>query len=191
MGLMFLMLTAFAAWFFYDYKIGYPKKAAIHAEYERVRALPDGEAQWIKLAAEKRWPKAPEPMPASKIDAQRIYALVPGLGALAVLIRFLLQRRTTLTADATGFTTPSGRRIPFDSVFRIDRRKWKHKGLATVFYRDAQGAGKKTDLDDLKYDGAQQVLDRLLSRFSGEIIDLDEAAPAADAPGESGPTTAA
>jgi hypothetical protein len=190
MGLMFLMLTAFAAWFFYDYKIGYPKKAAIHAEYQRVRALPDGKAEWTKLAAERGWPEVPEPMPEAKIKAQGAYALVPALAALGVLIRFLLQRGTTLSADASGFTAPSGRRIPFDSVFRVDQRKWKHKGLAHVFYRDAQGAERKTDLDDLKYGGAQQVLDRLLSRFSGEVIDLDESAPAAGAPGESGPTPA-
>lgn len=191
MGLMFLMLAAFAGWFFKDYKFGYPKKAAIHSEYERVKALPGGKEEWTKLAAEKHWPAVPEPMPAAKINEQKKYAVVLGLAALAVLIRFLLQRGTTLQADDTSFTTPAGQRIPFDKVFRVDKRKWKHKGLATVFYRDEQGAEKKAAVDDLKYSGADQVLDRLLGRFSGEVVDLDEPAATPDVPGESGPTTAA
>ena len=99
---------------------------------------------------------------------------VLGLAALAVLVRFLLQRGTTLRADETGLTTPAGRRVPFDKVFRIDKRKWKNKGLAAIFYRDEQGNEKKADIDDLKYSGADQVLDRLLGRFSGEVVDLDE-----------------
>ena len=191
MGLMFLMLAAFAGWFYKDYKFGYPEKARIYSEYGRVKAQPDGQKEWTKLAGEKGWANAPEPMPDTKIQEQGKFALVLGLAALAVLIRFLLQRGTTLQADHTSFTTPIGQRIPFDKVFRIDKRKWKHKGLATVFYRDEQGAEKKTNIDDLKYSGADQVLDRLLGRFSGEVVDLDEPATKPDAPGESGPTTAA
>ena len=75
-------------------------------------------------------------------------------------------------------------------MFRVDKRKWKHKGLAAIFYRDEQGNEKKAVIDDLKYSGADQVLDRLLGRFSGEVIDLDEPPRPPDAPGESGPTTA-
>ena len=71
-------------------------------------------------------------------------------------------------------------------MFRVDKRKWKHKGLAAVFYRDDQGDEKKADIDDLKYTGADQVLDRLLGRFSGEVVDLDEPAPKPPSPGRIG-----
>lgn len=178
------MLAAFAGWFFYDYKIGYPAKAAIYAEYEKVKSQPDGEAAWLKIAEEKKWPKAPEPYLPDKIATQGQFAIGMSVAALAVLISFLLGRGKTLQADAVSFTTPGGKRVRFDQVFRVDKRKWKHKGLATVFYRDESGAEKKAIIDDLKFGGAVQVLDRVLAHFSGEVIDLEEAEPA-PAPGSS------
>lgn len=188
MGLMFLMLAAFAGWFFYDFKVGYPAKAAIYAEYEKVKDQPDGEATWLKIAEEHKWPKAPEPYPPDKIATQGQFAAGMGIAALAVLVSFLLGRGKTLQADATSFTAPNGARVPFDKVFRIDKRKWKHKGLATVFYRDDAGAEKKAVIDDLKYGGAERVLNRVMKRFSGEVIDLDEAsAPTDETPTPSSP----
>ncbi len=174
MGLMFLMLAAFAGWFSYDFKVGYPAKAAIHAEYEKVKAQPGGEEAWLTLAEEKKWPKAPDPYPPDKIATQGQFAAGMGIAALAVLITFLLGRGKTLQADATGFTAANGARVPFAGVFRVDKRKWKHKGLATIFYRDEAGAEKKAVIDDLKFGGADRILDRVLANFSGEVVDLDE-----------------
>ncbi|MFN0130872.1 MAG: hypothetical protein ACKV19_29775 [Verrucomicrobiales bacterium] len=176
--LMFAMLAAFAGWFYKDYKWGYPEKARIYAEYKKVIAQPDGLAQWEKIAGENGWNKQPDEITPDKIGEQGKFAVGLGLGALAVLVTFLINRGKKLTADADTFT-PAGSRtpIPFASVTRVDKTRWKHKGLAYAYYKDAGGAERKAVIDDLKFAGADQVLDRLLGRFGGEIIDVAEEPP--------------
>jgi hypothetical protein len=126
-----------------------------------------------------------------EIGTQGKFAVGLGLGALGVLATFLLNRGKTLTADAAGFTPPGAKAaIPFAAVTRVDKTRWKHKGLAYAYYKDAGGAERKAVIDDLKYGGADRVLDRLLSVFGGEIIDVAEEPPPAAAgspPGTSDP----
>ncbi|MDB6120958.1 MAG: hypothetical protein JWO08_4739, partial [Verrucomicrobiaceae bacterium] len=58
-----------------------------------------------------------------------------------------------------------------------DKRKWAVNGLAFVHYREGgEGSEKKVKIDDLMFDGAGRVLDRLLASFKGELIEkvLDE-----------------
>lgn len=190
MLLMFAMLAAFAGWFYKDYKWGYPKKAAIYAEYKKVIEQPDGKAQWTALAQEKRWDDPPDEITADKIGEQGKFAVGLSLGALGVLVAFLLNRGKRLTADASGFTPPGARSaIPYASVVRVDKTRWKHKGLAYAYYKDAGGTERKAVIDDLKYGGADQVLDRLLTSFGGEIVDMAEdpaPAPASANSGSSG-----
>ena len=65
--------------------------------------------------------------------------------------------------------------IPFESIFRIDTRKWAKKGLAYVFYNEDESTKKRAVVDDLKFPGADMILDRLKSRISGEIIEAIDA----------------
>jgi len=177
MVLMFTMFALFAAWFYKDYRWGYPEKAAIYSQYQATTAQPGGEDKWLKLSAEKGWDRVPDEINQHKIDEQKNFAV--GLAVLAgvVLAVFLFNRGKTLHADDDSFRTPGGERVLFRSAYKIDKRKWRHKGLAVVYYRDESGAEKKAIIDDLKYGGADQVLERLLSQFEGEIVDL-EAVPA-------------
>lgn len=183
MLLMCAMLAVFAGWFFKDYRWGYPKKAAVYAEYKKVIAQPDGKAQWTRLSQENGWDDPPDEITTDEIGTQGKFAVGLGLGALGVLVTFLLRRGQKLTADATGFTPPGARAaIPFAAVTRVDKTRWKHKGLAYAYYKDAAGVERKAVIDDLKFGGADRVLDRLLSMFSGEIIDVaEEPAPATEA----------
>jgi len=192
MLLMFAMLAAFAGWFYKDYRWGYPKKAAVYAEYKKVIGQPDGKTQWTALSKEKGWDDPPDEITPDKIGEQGKFAVGLGLGALAVLATFVVNRGKKLTADASGFTPP-GRRtpIPFTSVQRVDKTRWKHKGLAYAYYKDAAGTERKAVIDDLKYAGAEQVLDRLLSSFGGDIVDVaEESAPGAGEAGAAASKTA-
>ncbi len=201
MGLMFLMVTAFGLWFLKDGLWKYPDEIAIYAEYqvfeERSKAYDQFEAEgrlqdWPAFAAEKGWdegepqdwrdyaasrdkplPEEPEERLPGKEREQLFWAAGMGALALAILVVFLINRPKSLKADATSFTTPDGRRIAFDSVHRVDKRKWKNKGLAYAHYKSDKGAGKAT-IDDLKFGGADAVLDRLLANFEGELIDRVE-----------------
>ena len=108
------------------------------------------------------------------ITEQKYWAGGAFFVATIIGIVFLINRGKKISADANSFTTPGGTTIPFDSVYRIDKRKWKYKGLAYAHYTDADGKKQKAALDDLKYGGTDKILDRLLANFSGELIDRVE-----------------
>jgi len=187
MLLMAGMLAAFAGWFYKDYRWGYPEKAAIFAEYQEIMTQPDGLAQWEKRAAEKKWPQQPDEITPDKIGEQGKFAVGLGLAALAVLVTFLINRGKKLTADATSFTPPGHRTpIPFAAVTRIDKTRWKHKGLAYAYFKDPAGSERKAVIDDLKYAGADRVLQRLETTFGGEIIDVAEEPPSPGADAQAG-----
>jgi hypothetical protein len=59
----------------------------------------------------------------------------------------------------------------YAEAFRVDKRLWDNKGLAYVWHRPAGGGENRVVIDDLKYDGAGRVLDRLMTRFKGELIE--------------------
>ena len=58
---------------------------------------------------------------------------------------------------------------------KIDRRPWKLKGLAKVYYQQ-NGNTKKASIDDLRFKGADAILERIQANFTGEILDLEEEA---------------
>jgi hypothetical protein len=53
-----------------------------------------------------------------------------------------------------------------------DKRKWDNKGLAYAWYQtEPGGREKRVVIDDLKFGGADRVLERLLGAFKGELIE--------------------
>jgi hypothetical protein len=184
MLLWIALLSIFAAWFFYDFKYTYPEKVAIYQEYEKLSSLPEAERKekWAKISREKKWPETPDAKTQRDVNGQLMFAGITGVMAAGFLITFLFNRGKTLRADTEAFYSTDGKRIPFASVYKIDQRKWKHKGLATAYYKLPDGTSGSAVLDDLKYDGTQKILDRLHAQFTGELIDLAENAPAPAAP---------
>ena len=82
----------------------------------------------------------------------------------------LLDRGKKLTGYPDRMVMPNGVEVRYDEAFRVDKRKWDQKGLAYVDYR-REGREARVVVDDLKYDRAVRVLDRLLARFQGELIE--------------------
>jgi hypothetical protein len=174
--------------------IGGPKKADREIEsYEEARA--QGEeitAAWLKMAREKAWvinPDLKEPRWADyaaahgwaenpkynspeKIREQYYFGGALVFAALVAGLQILRNRNKVLTGHADHMITPDGAQVRYDQVFRVDKRKWEHKGLAYVHYREAEGAPtRRVAIDDLMYGGAGKVLKRLLSQFKGELIE--------------------
>jgi hypothetical protein len=57
-------------------------------------------------------------------------------GALVVTgVVLLANRGKVLRGEADHWVTPEGVKIAFADVFRVDKRKWEHKGLAYAWYR--------------------------------------------------------
>jgi len=201
MGLLTLMLSAFVLWFLYDAYIGYPKQnvkaekkeffdagATAHdewktseqpievwlatAEKEGYPIQDNGEPQtWASYSSKNGLKDNPKKHNADDILQQKRWAGGFGLGALAVAVTVLLNRNKKIEADADSWTDPGGNRISFDSIYEIDKRKWDNKGLAYLRYRDESGAEKKATLDDLKYTGADKILERIMANFKGDLIE--------------------
>ncbi|MDA0814071.1 MAG: hypothetical protein O3C21_16980 [Verrucomicrobia bacterium] len=132
----------------------------------------DGMEKWRALAKEKGWEQEPEEYTDSKIKTQWEFTIGMFVLSLIVVVVFLLNKGKVLKADSEAFYQPDGSRVTFASVYRIDRRKWDHKGLAYAMYRTGgEGRSRKATIDDLKFLGADRILTRLLNNFEGELID--------------------
>lgn len=180
---MIALLLGLSAFFFYDWKIGYPKKRAQYEEYwPQYQQLVQKEKKtgdWFKLAREKGWPEKPHEEDWNyKIREQLIFGCLTGTIGLGMLAAWLRNSRRKLTADHESFTTPDGHRVPFSSAFHLDKRKWDNKGLAYVRYRDGSST-RKAVIDCLIHgDPAIRVLERLEANFQGELVDIVRTPPA-------------
>ncbi|NCF84141.1 MAG: hypothetical protein GWQ08_01215 [Verrucomicrobiaceae bacterium] len=207
MSLMTLMFVGFGLYFLYDGFIGYPKKNAIYDEHVKFMEIQDEKAafleegntssdwakvvvekgypkqdDWIDYAADNGWPEEPPEKRYSTTDQFFFGALCCGIG-LAILGTMMLNRGKVLRADGLSFTSPKGERVLFSSAHRIDKRKWDNKGLAYVHYWDEKEKERRAVIDDLKFGGADKILDRLLENFEGELVER----VSTEAPSESTP----
>ncbi|MGL4398744.1 MAG: hypothetical protein ACRCXD_02655, partial [Luteolibacter sp.] len=136
-----------------------------------------------------------EPFNAKKIREQWIVFWI--CLALALLAAFFLMRTVSrsISADDEAVTDQKGKRIPFADLKTLDLRKWDTKGLAVIDYDGTSGKGR-IRVDGLTYGGfkkennepAERLMQRIRSRFSGEII---EYAPAAGPQSDSDESTPA
>ena len=127
---------------------------------------------WATYAAQNGWPAIPPKFRTDEeIRTQYYIAIAALLGLLITGVITSIHRRLPLLADAESFTTPNGVKIPFGSVKEIDRRPWPNRGFARITYEDHNGKLGKTVIDDLKFGGADKILDRLIANFDGVLID--------------------
>lgn len=215
MAMLAGLLLVFGLVFLYDGGRGYPKIVEIAKKKEwftgeflpsfdkaksegrleewvadaKAQGLPtgvDGEPpRWVSYAAQNGWDEDPKLYSEREIAEQFWFGYGCLGGALIVGIVVLMNRSKVLRGEADHWVTPEGLEIRYANVFRVDKRKWEHKGLAYAWYRMDGGSEKRAVIDDLKYAGAEQVLERVLSRFSGELIEkINDGEPATEAPEE-------
>lgn len=201
MGPLAVLFLVFGGMFLKDGLWGYPEVAALARKKEwfmkeylpsfeaakkegrleqwmadsKAKGLPtgvDGDVpRWKSYAAQNGWEEDPKLYSEREIAEQFYWAYACFAGALVVGILVLLNKGKVLRAEADHWVTPEGRQIRYADVSRVDKRKWEHQALAYVWYRTEDGRERRAVIDDLKYDGAGRVLERLLSRFSGELIE--------------------
>lgn len=169
---------------------------------QKAKGMPtgtDGEPpKWVTYAAANGWPEDPHHYTEREIAEQFYFGYGCLAAALAVGVIVLLRKNTVLRGETDCFVTPDGAKVPFSEVFRVDKRKWDKQGLAYAWYKPGgTGREKKAVIDDLMYDGADKVLERILSRFNGELIEKvaepepesGQDAPAQTPPSEGGTPT--
>ena len=151
--------------------------------------------RWDDYAAPHDWPSDPKKYSPEEIEQQFYWGGALILGATIAGLLVLLNHNKVLVGHLDRMVMPNKTTVKFADVFRVDKRKWDNKGLATVFYRESgTGPERKAVVDDLKFHGADRVLKRLLSGFSGELVekvsDDSEENGADQAGGESSPKSA-
>ena len=124
------------------------------------------------LSGKKGWSDSePKYHNSSEILAQIIIGSILLLSSLYVLVLTLINRGRSIGSDEVSFTTEKGLVIDFKTINKIDTRKWNKKGLAYVFYVNDKGLPYKTVIDDLKYKGADEILERIKNEFTGELVE--------------------
>lgn len=201
MVMLLAMFFGFSAYFFYDWKIGYPKKRVIYdtylvyeSEWEALEAGgKDVEAkklEWVEEATNKEWelnlnsntlePK--DKIDDAKIAEQLYFAIGTGVLSLGVLVYFLLALRKRLEVDGEAVQLPNGKRVPYSAIKKVDTRRWGNKGLATITFDDGASLRGTAKIDGLKFGGfvkpepyqADLILNRIIENFHGDLIELEE-----------------
>jgi hypothetical protein len=128
--------------------------------------------KWLQYAAVNGWPEKPKRFTQKEVDEQLWWGLgTMGIG-LAAGVVMLLNRGKVLRGEADHWVTPEGETVRYADVVRVDKRKWDNKGLAYAWYQtEPGGREKRVVIDDLKFGGADRVLERLLGAFKGELIE--------------------
>ena len=160
-------------------------------DYNRVESL-QWKQWWLDYSEKEGYPANPpeKAHDARSIREQWIFFYICG-GLSAITLFFLIRtnfREITATEDA--IISQDGRKVPYADMNRLDLRKWDNKGIAIIEYVGSSTSGKLR-IDGLTYGGfkkendqpAEKLMDRIRSKFSGELLEytsiLDE--PDADA----------
>ena len=123
-----------------------------------------------------------EPHTARQIREQFIFSGLCGVLSIGVLFIFLRTLRRRMRVDDVAYYAPSGQTVNYAAMHRIDARKWKTKGVATICYKDSQGGEKKVKVDGLVYgdfkkeegEPAEKLYQKILSHFEGEILEYEQ-----------------
>jgi len=127
--------------------------------------------KWSTYAAENGWAeKKPKGHPPHDIKGQFKWSAGCGVLALGLLVYLLANLKKSIRSDSESYTTDKGEKILFSDITEVDKRKWDNKGLAYLRYKGESGSGR-VPIDDLKYDGAAKILDRVLENFEGDLIE--------------------
>ncbi|MFM7183074.1 MAG: hypothetical protein ACKO2G_16645 [Verrucomicrobiales bacterium] len=198
MLIMLAMFGLFAAYFAYDWKIGYPKKAEIYQTYlSYAKDGDEGLRKWADVARQNGWDdyedeKKLEPF---KVDdakiAQQMWGMVVcSVATLIILVLAVRAVGTRMALREGKLILPGTEPIDITEIRRVDTRKWMSKGLASIWY-EKNGTQKKGVIDGLKYGGFKgekpyvpdQILEYVVKNFKGELIELEELPPEEPAEG--------
>lgn len=140
---------------------------------------------WALYAAANDLPsKEPHFHGKTDIGEQYFFGGLCAASGLFVLVLMLLNRNRSITADALAYYPKPSVKIPYSHIFKVDTRKWRRKGLAYAFHRSGEGEEKKAIIDDLKFVGAQKILDRILKNLKEGSEVIEEEADEEDNEGE-------
>lgn len=186
MGLVGMFCIGAGLWFLYDGMVTWPEQKERAEAYlafaEENPELGEMERyeQWTKIAAEKGWPagvagkeKTPYGPPKKDYDinGQYYFSAMAGILGLIFLGRVLLNRGCWIEADDSGMWSSENRKLSFDQVKALDKKKWQNKGIAKVIY-EVDGKKDRIVLDDCNYvrDTTQAILRHVEAKIGTDKI---------------------
>lgn len=197
LALIAAMCLGWAGWSAYDGFISYPEHNRKVDEFTKIAdRYPDDtdlrKSEWEKVAEANRWTTEDPGSKKSTTDLNFQYgmlALTLPIG-LFFLFNYLASFKRWVASDARGLLSSGGQRADFSAITRLDKRQWKRKGKAGVYYKDAGGAEKRFKLDDWIYEAQPTLV--MLKEVEAKLKpdQITGGAPEATAAPEPAPPTA-
>jgi hypothetical protein len=172
--IMGIIALGFALWCLKDGLISYP--------HQRERALALKQLQeegrlndWDEYARERGWSTSTsglgEPKHEGDIVMQFVMAAISGLIGLFLLSLPLRARGRWIEASDTGVTSSWGQSLDFDKILRLDKFRWRSKGIAKITYQDGNRK-RRFVLDNYKFDRhtTDAILYELEQRIDPSLI---------------------
>jgi hypothetical protein len=175
------------AYFLYDGFVRYPHQNEIFNGYAEIKAKytsPETrEAQWQQVARERGWPvefSGEYPgMQHSSTDmwTQRVIGLICTPLGLLLLVNMVRHIGRWVELDETKLRSSWGQEAAMDQIRRLNKARWKTKGIAVAEYVEGGGRERRLVLDDWKYDrqATADIVRELEGRLgpdkvSGEVV---------------------
>jgi hypothetical protein len=178
--LIALVCFAYSIWCLYDGWIAYPAKLQ-RAEVYHTEMAPLGEERskaWIERTEKEGWPQDIPKEPAkieNDIVWQYIQIGICLLVGVPLLLKYLMARGSYIEADGQSIR-PSWRSqpVPLDAITKIDKSRWKKKGIAKLFYQ-VDGQTYSFVMDDFKF--ARQPMSEIMSLAERNLPDTSIVGP--------------
>lgn len=177
--LVFFGCLAFSGWCLYDGLVAAPKKLTMALAYE---SLPDDDNRrdaWRELAQSQGWPTI-TPQKSSKevrnfIGSQFLMIFLCAMIGIPALLKWMSGQGTWVEGDESVIRNSKGVEVPVESITKIDKRKWRDKGIAKIHY-ETNGKAKKFVMDDFKYhrESMGELMKFAEANLTAEQVDGDD-----------------
>jgi hypothetical protein len=172
-----------ALWFLYDGAIGWPQQRERALKYEELLNDDPSLQKWTEYAESKGWStEGPgKPKDPVEIKLQFVWAGLAAIVGIVFTIVVLRARGRWIEVDNTSLRASWGQELQFDQIMRIDKRQWRKKGIARIWYQD-NGRRRRFVIDDFKFvrRATDEILRYVESRISPERIVGGPPEPPAD-----------
>ena len=178
LGIIAIAALAFGAYCVYDGAIAYPHQKEVAEAYAEVKQTHKDkfQAAWEARVQAEGWDvnlnETPKGKSTGDIITQYVMAVGCGLIALPFLWFFIHSYLRWYGTDARGLHAHGGRHAAWDEITKLDKGRWKSKGIAVVHY--STGGGEKTiTLDDWKFhtDPTRAILREVEAHIDESRID--------------------
>ncbi len=167
---MLFMFSSIGGWFLSDGYYFWPKEAERYEAYTEIKdaLIENGQAEdeestsvrlaWQRHAKEMGYKgTVPKERTIAAMREQRMIGWVLCAGAALFGLWVGWSHTRCVRAEGEVVIGTSGQRVELDSIVKVDRKKWKSKGIAYAIY-ESDGKQRRLTLDDHKFEGCEAII---------------------------------